>query len=125
MEKLTWVGGDERAGVVESDDGHVRVDKYGFLLGVALVEEFEEWCEMWVTEVETLMVGQKDSADGAEAGARILNFLDTIGGCGLLMCPLMGIQANAVVVLTLLGCRVGAQLHRKRVVSGKSGKADK
>ena len=34
-------------------------------------------------------------------------------------------QANAVVVLTLLGCRVGAQLHRKRIVLGKSDRADK
>ena len=87
MGKLTWVGGDERAGVVESDDGHVRVDKDGFLLGVALVEEFEERCEMRVAEVETLMVGQKDGANGAETRPGILNFLDTVGGCGLLMCP--------------------------------------
>ena len=34
-------------------------------------------------------------------------------------------QTNAVVVLTLLGYRVGAQLHRKRIVLGKSDKADK
>ena len=38
---------------------------------------------------------------------------------------LIGIQANAVAVLTLLGCKVGAQLHRKRIVLGKSGRADK
>ena len=87
METLTWVGRDESAGAVEPDDGHVRVDEDGFLLGVALVEEFEEWCELRVAEVETLMVGQKDGADGPKARAGILNFLDTVGGCGLLMCP--------------------------------------
>ena len=87
MGKLTWVGGNERAGVIESDDGYVWVDKDGFLLGVALVEEFEEGCEMRVAEVETLMVGQKDGANGAKASAGILNFLDTVGGCGLLMRP--------------------------------------
>ena len=37
---------------------------------------------------------------------------------------LIGIQANAVVVLTLLGCKVGAQSHRKRIVLGKSDIAD-
>ena len=87
MEKLTWVGGDECASAVEPDDRHVRVDKDWFLLGVALVEEFEEWCELRVAKVETLMVGQKDGADGAKARAGILNFFDTIGGYGSLMCP--------------------------------------
>ena len=62
MEKLTWVGGDELGGAVggavEPDDGHVRVDEDGFLLSVALIEVFEEWCELRVAEVETLMVGQ-------------------------------------------------------------------
>ena len=86
MGELTWVGGDEGAGAVEPDDGHVRVDEDGFLLGGALVEEFEEGCEVWVAEVETLMVGQKDGADGAKARAGILDFFDTIGGCGSLMC---------------------------------------
>ena len=38
---------------------------------------------------------------------------------------LIGIQANSVVVLTLLECKVEAQLHRKRIVLGKSDKADK
>ena len=37
---------------------------------------------------------------------------------------LIGKQASAVVVLTLLECRVGAQLHRKRTVLGKSDRAD-
>ena len=87
MGELTWVGGDEGAGAVEPDDGHVRVDEDGFLLGGALVEEFEEGGEVWVAEVETFMVGQKDGADGAKARAGILDFFDTIGGCGLLMCP--------------------------------------
>ena len=86
MEKLTWVGGDELVGAVEPDDWRLRVDEDGFLLSVALVEEFEEWCELRVAEVETLMVGQKDGADGAEASAGILNFFNTVGRCGLLMC---------------------------------------
>ena len=86
MEKLTWVGRDELGGAVEPDDGHVRVDEDGFLLGMALVEVFEEWCELRVAEVETLMVGQQDGADGAKASAGILNFFNTVGGCGLLMC---------------------------------------
>ena len=87
MEKLTWVGRDECGGAVEPDNGHVRMDEDCFLLGVALVEEFEEWCEVRIAEVETLMIGQKDGADGAKARAGILNFLDTIDGGGLLMCP--------------------------------------
>ena len=124
-EKLTWVSGDECGGAVEPDNGHVRVDEDCFLLGVALVEEFEEWCEVRVAEVETLMVRQKDGADGAKARAGILNFLDTIGECGVIDVSLIRIQANSVVVLTLLGCKVGAQLHRKRIVLGKSDKADK
>ena len=37
---------------------------------------------------------------------------------------LVGIKTNAVVLLTLLGCKVGAQSHRKRIVLGKSDKAD-
>ena len=63
------------------------MDEDGFLLGVALVEEFEEGCEVRVAEVETLMVGQEDGADGAEARAGILDFFDTRGGCESLMCP--------------------------------------
>ena len=87
MGKLTWVGGDEYAGAVEPDNGRVRVDEDWFLLGVAFVEEFEKWGEFRVTEVVTLMVGQEDGADGAKARSGILDFCDTVGECGSLMCP--------------------------------------
>ena len=66
------------------------MDEDWLLLGVALVQELEEWCELRVAEIETLMVGQKHRADGAKLSAGVLNFFDTTGGCGSLMCSQLG-----------------------------------
>ena len=86
LERLTRVGWDEGIGVVEPDDGHVGVDEDWLLLGVARIEEFEEGCELRVTEIETLMVGQKDGTDGAKTRAGILNFFDAMDRYELLIC---------------------------------------
>ena len=63
VEGLTWVGGDE--GAVEAEDRVVWVDEDGFLFAGAGIEETEEWAEARFAEVETLVIGQEDSAGGS------------------------------------------------------------
>ncbi len=69
------------------------------------------------------MVGQEHGADGSELSASVLDFFDT--GCmRVIDMPSVDRVAEGIAVLTLVGRRVGAQSHRKRISLDKSAPSD-
>ena len=107
---LTWVSRDE--GAVEADNRRVWVDEDGFLFTGAGIEEFEEWGEARIAEVEALVIREKDGTGGSKTRAGILDFFDA-GPIQVIDLSLVIILAE--VVLTLLERRVRGQLRRKRI----------